>query len=384
MSPRRGSRDGTGAPGADPQGPAPVTVPIRTGWQARLDPTRALRRVRDSAIPIVQIVVAATAAYAVAAYVFGHPAPLLAATVTVSSLGLVRDARPRRVLETVIGMLVGIIVAELLLLVAGSGWWQLALALGVTLVVARFISAQASFAIAAAIQSLIVMIVPANAPFLRLVDGLIGGVAALLATALIPRDTVRIEVRDARAVLGAIEGAGTALVQALRRGDRRRAERGLEKARAIQPIADGWRASVESGLAIARISPFLRRQRSELARHERVRESVELAGRNLRVIARRVVYLCDDGTPRPVAADILAETLRAVRVLTDALDDISLEPVARSQLAAVAAHLDPAEVTPGASLGDQNLIAAIRPFVVDLLVATGMPPEDARAAVPRI
>ena len=115
-----------------------------------------------------------------------------------------------------------------------------------------------------------------------------------------------------------------------------------------------------------------------------MRESVELAGRNLRVIARRVVYLCDDGTPRPVAADILAETLRAVRVLTDALDDISLEPVARSQLAAVAAHLDPAEVTPGASLGDQNLIAAIRPFVVDLLVATGMPPEDARAAVPRI
>ena len=136
MSPRRGSGRGPGAADADPQGPAPVTLPIRTGWQARLDPTPALRRVRDSAIPIAQIVVAATAAYAVAAYVFGHPAPLLAATVTVSSLGLVRDARPRRVLETVIGMLVGIIVAELLLLVAGSGWWQLALALGATLVVA--------------------------------------------------------------------------------------------------------------------------------------------------------------------------------------------------------------------------------------------------------
>ena len=36
------------------------------------------------------------------------------------------------------------------LLVAGSGWWQLALALALTLVVARFLSAQASFAIAAA------------------------------------------------------------------------------------------------------------------------------------------------------------------------------------------------------------------------------------------
>ena len=87
-------------------------------------------RVRESAIPILQIVVAATGAFVFALYVLGHPAPLLAATVTVSSLGLVRDARPRRVLETVLGMLVGILVAELLLLVAGAGWWQLALALG--------------------------------------------------------------------------------------------------------------------------------------------------------------------------------------------------------------------------------------------------------------
>ena len=54
-------------------------------------------------MPILQIVVAATGAYVFALYVLGHPAPLLAATVTVSSLGLVRDARPRRVLETVLG-----------------------------------------------------------------------------------------------------------------------------------------------------------------------------------------------------------------------------------------------------------------------------------------
>ena len=95
------------------------------------------------------------------------------------------------------------------------------------------------------------------------------------------------------------------LAQALRRGDRLRAERGLEKARALQPLVDAWSTSLDSGIAIARISPFLRRQRFELQRHERIRQSTDLATRNLRVIARRVVYLCDDGVARPVAADVL-------------------------------------------------------------------------------
>lgn len=363
---------------------SPVTAPVVTGWRARFDPRPALARLLDSGVPIVQIVVAATGAYVFAHAVLGHPAPLLAATVTVSSLGLVRDARPRRVLETVLGMLLGILVAEVLLLVAGTGWWQLGLALALTLAVARFLSPQAGFAIAAAIQSLIVMIIPATAPFLRLIDGVVGGVAALLVTALIPRNPLRAALRDARAVFAAVDGASAALVQALRRGDRLRAERGLEKARALQPLLDDWRSALDSGRAIARISPFLHRQRHELPRQERIRESVDLATRNLRVVARRVVYLCDDGTPRPVSADVLAEITRAAGFVSDSLDDVSFEPAARAALVAVARRLDPAELLPDASMGDQNLIAAMRPLVVDLLTATGMPPAEARRAVPRI
>ena len=38
---------------------------------------------------------------------------------------------------------------------------------------------------------------------------------------------------------------------------------------------------------------------------------------------------------------------------------------------------------PGAVL-DQNFIGALRPFAVDLLTATGLPPEEARAALPRM
>jgi len=363
---------------------APVTAAIPTGWRSRLNPRPALTRVRRSLLGILQIVVAATGAYVFAEMVLGHPTPLLAATVTVSSLGLVRDARPIRVLETVIGMLVGILIAEVLLLVAGSGWWQLALALAITLIVARFLSAQAGFAIAAAIQSLIVMIIPGGSPFFRFVDGIVGGVAALLVTALVPRSAVRTELREGHAVFAAVDSAAGALIQALRRGDRVRAERGLEKARELQPLFEEWRVALESGGAIARISPFLRRQRFELQRHERIRRSMDLAIRNLRVIARRVVYLCDDGVARPVAADLFADIMRAADVVAGSLDDIALEPIARESLLAIAARLDPRTIIPDAALGDQGLIAALRPLVVDLLTATGMPDAAARAAVPRI
>nr|WP_221447032.1 FUSC family protein [Microbacterium thalassium] len=343
-----------------------------------------MSRLRGSGIAIVQIVVAATAAFSFAHYVLGHEVPLLAATVTVSSLGLVRDARPRRVLETVVGMVVGIAVAELLFTLTGTGWWQLALALGATLVIARLLSSQPGFAMAAAIQSLIVMIIPASSPFSRLIDGAIGGVAALLVTALIPRDAVRSARRDGAAVFAAFEAAGGALVQALRRGDRLRGERGLTKARGLQPLLDRWRESLDTGLGIARISPFLRRQRAELERQERVHQSMDLASRNLRVIARRAAYLVDDGVPRPVAADLIAEMLRAATLIAHSLDDIADAPAARASLIALAGRLDPAKILPEASLGDQNLIAALRPFVVDLLTATGMPHAEARAVVPRI
>ena len=369
----------------DPSVP-PLTAAVPVRIRDRFDLRPGLRRVRSSALPIAQIVVAATGAYVFAYFVLGHTTPLLAATVTVASLGLVRDARPRRVLETVVGMIVGILIAEVLLLLAGHGWWQMGLALLVTLVVARFLSKQASFAIAAAIQSLIVLIMPSSTgvPFSRLLDGAVGGVAALIATALIPRSPRGEARRDVVVLFRAFDSAVTTLGLALRLGDRARAERGLEKARALDPLVRTWRESLESSVAIARISPWLWTKRGELVRAERVLAAMDLATRNLRVVARRTAYLTDDRVTRPVAAELLLSLGRGAALVEQSLHDISLEPVAQEALLGIARHLDPAEVTPGAGFGDQNLIAALRPLVVDLLVGAGVAPDRARSAIPRI
>ncbi|HEU4757907.1 MAG TPA: FUSC family protein, partial [Agromyces sp.] len=162
-----------------------------------------LRRVRDSLPAILQITVTAVAAYAFSMYVLGHEQPLISAIVAITALGFVRDARPVRVLETAIAMTLGIALAEVLLLTVGAGIVPYAVALAVTLAVARFLSPNAAFAIAAAVQCTLVMLVPApeGGPFVRTLDGLVGGAFALLATAVIPRDPRRTALRDGRRLL---------------------------------------------------------------------------------------------------------------------------------------------------------------------------------------
>lgn len=367
--------------------PSADTRAVAVRVRDRVDPRPRLARAAASWPAIAQIVVASAGAFAFAHFVLGHASPVLAGTVVVSSLGLVRDARPRRVAETVAGMLLGILVAELLLWTIGPGWWQLAVTLAVVLLLARVFSPQASFAIAAAIQGLIVLLFPlagTDAAWDRLADGAVGGVAALLVTALIPRNPRAELLRDAKALFTAADAAIGAMAQGLRRGDRLRAERGLEKARALDPLVRAWQESLDSATAVARISPFLRRRRTELDRYRRVLGATDLAVRNLRVVGRRSTYLLEDGVARPVPADVLAGLGRGLALVGASLDDIAQETVARQTVQAIAAHLDPNRMLPGGSAGEHNLLVAMRPLAVDLLTASGVDDTAARAAMPRL
>lgn len=367
------------------EGPVTQTVPVRR--RDRFDPRPAIARAGQSLPAIVQIVIAATVAYGFAYFVLGHASPVLAGTVAVSSLGLVRDARPRRVVETVVGMMLGVLVSEALLRVIGTGWWQLPIVLAVVLLVARLLSPQPGFAIAAAIQGLIVLLFPGaatEAVLARPIDGAVGGAAAILLTVVVPRSLRREVLRDARALFAAADGAVRTIVQGLESGQSRRADRGLEKARGIDPLVHAWRESLDSATAIARISPFLRRRRTELDRQRRILAAMDLTVRNLRVVGRRAAYVLEDGATRPVAADVLDRLARGMALVGESLDDISVEPAAREALRSVAAHLDPAQLLPDASLGEQSLLSAMRPLAVDLLTAAGTAPDEARAAVPRI
>ncbi|MBM7505546.1 aromatic acid exporter family protein [Agromyces aurantiacus] len=350
-------------------------------------PTRVaagLVRVRDSLPAILQITATAVAAYAFSVFVLGHQQPLISALVAITALGFVRDARPVRVLETAVAMTLGIALAEVLLLLAGSGLVQFAVALALTLAVARFLSPNAAFAIAAAVQCSLVMLVPApdGGPFVRTVDGLVGGAFALLATAVIPRDPRRTALRDGRRLLAEHIAVLRELSSALRDGEADAAARALSRARSTQPLVEAWTASVDSGLAIARVSPIVRRSRFDLERQRTMLSGLDLATRNLRIVARRIEWILRDGRPRPEIADVVARIVPFVQVLDDSMRDVAQQPVARQGLSEIARHLEPAAILPDGPPGDRRTLGSLRPYLVDLLTATGLRLDDARALLP--
>ncbi|WP_345375386.1 FUSC family protein [Frondihabitans cladoniiphilus] len=353
---------------------------------ARLDLPERLRRAWSTLPAVVQIVVAATIAYAICHFVLGHANPLFGVTITISSLGLTRDARPRRVAVNAAGVLVGIVLTELLLLVVGKGVWQVGVVILVTLVVARFLTREAAFAIAAATQGVIVMLLPdpAGGPFVRSLDGLVGGAVALVITALVPRDPLGLARADARRLFAELEATFELLVLALRHDDVKRADAALGRLRGTQPLLDDWAATLDSAVSISRVSPFLRGRLPSLQQQARIHRYLDLAVRNLRVVTRRIDTTIGDGRRRPEVADLLGSTGRAVGALAESIDDVEKRPLARDALSAVARRLDPAVVMPGAVVGETILVLMLRPLVIDLLMATGLEHAEARDRLPSV
>jgi len=238
--------------------------------------------------------------------------------------------------------------------------------------------------VSAATVAAIVLLVPPppGGPFLRSLDGVIGGTIALLATALLPRDPARAALRDADLLFASCRAAGDDLVRALRRADAETADTALELLRGTQPVLDRWADSLDSAIAVARISPFLRRHRPPLAQQRRVLTGMDLAIRSLRTVARRVAVLVADGTPRPDLGDLVGATVAAIDLVGRSLRRPELLPLARADLLLVADRLDPRAITPDGAITESMLVVLARPMVVDLLHATGLSTEEARAALP--
>jgi uncharacterized membrane protein YgaE (UPF0421/DUF939 family) len=352
----------------------------------RLDVKIAVKRAWNSVPAALQIVVAVLGSYAIAHFALGHAVPLLAMTVVVSALGFGRDARPRRVFDSVVGILIGILFSEVLFTFLGGGIWQIAVILFLTFVVARLVSPSAAFAAAAGVQSLLVTLLPApdGGVLVRSVDGLVGGVVALVVTALVPRDPRAIARRDAGRLLSTLSESFDALLDGLRTGDEAAASLAVERLRRTQPLIDDWNASLDSAVSIARISPFLRRHLPTLRHQARVLQGFDMAARHLRVLDRRVSFLVRDGVARPELAALLAEIDAAIVLLGASIDDPGRAEDAAAVLEAIAPRLDPAVLVPGAPVTETVIVLLSRPLVVDLLIAAGRPAAAARALLPEV
>ncbi len=152
------------------------------GWTLKI----AAGRVRQALPAALEAAGAAGLAWWFAHDVLGHPQPFFAPIAAAVALGAVQMQRARRSVQMIVGVMIGIGIAELLHPLLGNGAVPIAAVVFVTLLVAVAVSASlagggmmfVNQAVAAAV--LVVALHKAGAGGERAVDALVGGGAALL------------------------------------------------------------------------------------------------------------------------------------------------------------------------------------------------------------
>ena len=101
---------------------AAMASPRRT---ASLELDRRLARLRSQMRLILQAAIAASVSWELASLAFPHSSPLFAPFAAIVCLASGYGQRARRTLELILGVALGIGVADLAARATGTGWWQL-------------------------------------------------------------------------------------------------------------------------------------------------------------------------------------------------------------------------------------------------------------------
>jgi uncharacterized membrane protein YgaE (UPF0421/DUF939 family) len=342
-------------------------------------------RLRHAARAVLQATLAATVAWLLATEIVGHQAPFFAPVSAMITLGLTQGQRGRRALEVVLGVTLGIAIADLLVILLGTGWWQLALVVAFAMTVALVLGSGDMFAQQAAVSAaLVATLQPPDdgVSFARAVDALIGGGVALATSALFfPVNPVRL-VRDAaEPVLTELAGVLDDVAQALADRDRAAVQAALERGRSIDDLARELEDALDVGRETARLAPPRRRSLDTVDDYAEAARQIELAVRNVRVLARgarRAIDL-EENVP-PAVSEALRDLAAAVRALGEALDNRRHADAVREPALRAAANATLVLESTG-NLSVSVIVGQVRSTAVDLLRSTGLSYEDAAEAV---
>jgi uncharacterized membrane protein YgaE (UPF0421/DUF939 family) len=350
-------------------------VSMRTRWQ----------RLRLAWRLLFQAAVAVAIAWGVSKAVWGHTAPFFAPVAAIIALGQSYHQRARRVAELVVGVSLGIAVADILASQLGTGVPQLALAVFIAVALGLFFGSSPLFVNQVAISTVLVFTIqpPSHGiTFARSLDALTGGVVALLVAALLlPTDPLRLIREAARPLLEELAATIGDVRAALMGRDAEAVRAALRRARGIDELGARFSEAAREGRETARFSPARRGARSTVEFYADAAVRIDLAVRNARVLARaaiRAVEL-DENVP-PEVGEALGELAAAVRALAGALDSGSGFEAVREhagRAAAIATHV----LEGTANLSVSVIVGQIRSTATDLVAGTGLSYDEATSAV---
>jgi len=341
-------------------------------------------RLIANALPIAQTSLGAALAWVVAHDLVGHQRPFFAPIAATISLGVTLGARGRRTIEMVVGVSVGVLVGDLLTAAIGHGTWQIALFVALAMAAALALGGGPLLVGQAASSAVLVasLAPPTNGVDLsRSLDALIGGTIGLGIHYLLPVDVVGRARRATAPLIAELAGALEDVADALEARDLDRAEAALERARHADALAARLHDAVSVGVETARLAPPRRGARGQLALYAGAAHHLELAVRNVRVLARGAVraLVLEDNVPPDVPLAV-RELAAAVRALGRELETGDGAEEVRDAAVRAAGHAT--QVLEGTSnLSVSVLVGQVRSTAVDLLRALGLEHDDARRVV---
>ena len=352
---------------------------LRRGFQAGIE------RLRINGWPLVQTAVAASVAYFLAVVLFGHERPFFAPIAAVICLGVTLGQRWRRAVELTFGVAIGLGLADLLVLVIGTGAARIGVVVLLAMAAAVFLGARPLLVNQAAISALLVVVLqPPNDAFdpARFLDALAGGAVALAVNYLFPINPERLVERAARPVFDELAGVLEEIAAALRSGDREAAERALVRARTIDDEqVTNFNEALAAGHETARLSPTRRRALEHLELYANAGTRIDLAVINTRVLARGAANALRRGDPvPPPLPEAVLDLARAVRALADYLEE-SGEPDEARRFALEAARKATEILKERHDLAASVLVGQVRSAAVDILRSTGMDQASALGAL---
>jgi uncharacterized membrane protein YgaE (UPF0421/DUF939 family) len=334
--------------------------------------------------PILQTAVAASLAWFLASAVLGHGQPYFAAIAAVISTGVVVGQEGRRALELVFGVACGLTVADLLVVLIGTGTVQIGVVVALAMALAWLLGGGPALVSEAGVTALItVMLDPSTSGWSpdRFVDALVGSGVALGVRAVVPSDPRHLVERAAHPIFDELVEALRETATALRAGDLEMAEHALQKARETDARMDSFREALEAGYDTARLSPPRRRALGQLAFYATAADQLDLAVRNIRVLARATAATIREGGAVPESlSETILDLAYAVETLAAYIDEPE-HPVETRRYALEAAGEATAVLAEQSDLRTSMLVGQVRSTAVDLLRASGMDSAEALEAL---
>jgi uncharacterized membrane protein YgaE (UPF0421/DUF939 family) len=313
----------------------------------------------------------------IASHLLGHPqgffAPIAAVITLIAASGV---RRVRTLIELVVGVAVGVLVGELLILAIGRGPWQVALVVVLAVSVGTLVGLTGLALNQAATSSvLIATVIPMvgsnNVAAARFLDALVGGACAMITILLIPRNVVRDIDREVQVVLQRLAGVLRLEARALRERDSLLADRSMADARAMRILLTTLASTAGNVAEVARISPIRWRQRAHVELYTSTVIDLDNAVHDARTMGRKISALLRHGEPVPDSMDVAIDALaNAVEIFADDLSEQDAFDEARQELVE-AARMASVALPSAATMNSAAIAAQVRSLSADLMYASG-------------